>query len=156
MRQVLAQPSPGIVVGTRTAVTSVRADGSRGARRVRIVGMDYTAASSSRSRDSRQATADALKVTVSTSATRQGIRLTGAGRAFSKSYNKQQWRHPVRFNPETQTKADVPWVTQGGRPYFGAVLVKRGTQIRSRVFEALDEALAEASARDRTPPVSID
>ena len=148
MRAVLAQPSPGIVTKVNTAVTSTRADGSRGQRRVRIVGVETAAAASSRSRGSRQAIADGLKVRVSTGKTRQSIRLAGAGAPFPRSYNMRVWRHPVRFNPDVSSKNDVPWVSQGGRPYFGAVIVKNATQMRSRVFEALDEALAEM-ARNR-------
>ena len=149
MRAVLAEPSPGIVTGTRTAITSRRMDGSIGPRRVRIVEVMTSTSSSGQTRGSRQAIADGLRVRVQTGATRQSIRLTGAGAPFPKSYNMKVWRHPVRFNSNTTTASEVPWVSQGGRPYFGAVLVKRGAQIKSQVYEALDEALAEI-ARNRT------
>lgn len=155
MKQILDEPSPGIVTGTQTAVTSVRADGSRGPRRVRVVGVTTAAAASSRSRGARQAVASGLQVRVNTGRTRQSIRLTGAGAPFPRSYNMRVWRHPVRFNPDTTTKNDVPWVSQGGRPYFGLVVVRRARQMQSRVFEALDEALAEM-ARDRGTPNPID
>lgn len=154
MRQILAEPSPGIVTGTQTAITRTRADGSRGSRRVRIVSVTTAAAASSRSRGARQEIASGLQVRVNTGKTRQSIRLTGAGAPFPRSYNMRVWRHPIRFNPETTTKNDVPWVSQGGRPYFGLVIVRRADQMRSRVFEALDEALAEiARARAMTNPI---
>lgn len=154
MREILAQPSPGVVTRTRTAVTTQRMDGTRGARRVRIVGVETAEAKGSQSRGARQEIAGSLRTTVSTGKTRQGIKLRSSGAPFPRSYNMPVWRHPVRFNPDVTSKDDVPWVSQGGRPYFGAVLVKRSTQIRSRVYEALDEALA-AIARERSgmPPL---
>lgn len=149
MRDVLSQPSPGIVTRTRTAVTTSSLDGRTGLRRrVRLVGVETQDAQSSRSRGSRQAVAGALKTQVSTGKTRQGIKLRGSGTPFARSYNMTVWRHPIRFNPATTSKDDVPWVSQGGRPYFGAVILKQSTQIRTRVYEALDEALAEL-ARER-------
>lgn len=154
MRQVLAQPSPGIVTGTTRAITSRRMDGTYGARRVRLTGIQ-TEEVNGRSRGARQATAAGLKTQVRTGATRQSIRLTGAGGPFPKSYNKPMWRHPIRFDPATTSKDEVPWVSQGGRPYFGTVVLRQADQMRKRVYEALDEALAEL-ARERGVPSPID
>lgn len=80
--------------------------------------------------------------------------MTGTGAPFARAYNMRVWRHPIRFDPATTSKNDVPWVSQGGRPYFGAVVLRRAAQMQSRVYEALDEALA-AIARQRSglPPV---
>lgn len=146
MRQVLAEPSPGIVVGTRTALTKRRMDGTVAkTRRVRLVEVTTQASTSGQSRGSRAQIAAGLRTRVSTGKTRQSVRLSGAGGPFPKSYNLRLWRHPVRFNPATTTKDQVPWVTQGGRPYFGAVIVKHATAMRSRLYEAIDEALVEIS-----------
>lgn len=141
MRSVLGEPSPGVVTRINTKVTTTRADGSQGARRRRIVGVDTADAKRSRSRGARAATAAALKTRVVTGVSRQSIRITGAGDAFSRSYNMRVWRHPIRFNPETTTKNDVPWVSQAGRPYFGSVIGKRWPQIRQNVDAAIAEAV---------------
>lgn len=154
MKQILAEPSPGIVVGTTTAVTRRRMDGTIAAqRRVRMVAVQTQASTSGQSRGSREAAAAALRTRVSTGKTRQSVRLTGAGGPFPKAYNTRVWRHPVRFNPAVTTKDQVPWVSQGGRPYFGAVLIRHAAQMRKDLYEALDEALV-AIARDRSTPTT--
>ena len=151
MRGILAEPSPGIVTG----VITKRGRDARGRRRRLVVGVETEEASGrARSRGARDATAAALRTRVVAGQSRQTIRITGAGDAFSRSYNLLRWRHPIRFNPETTTASEVPWVEQGGRPYFGTVIGKRFPQIRREVDEALGEALdaiAQHSGTTRAP-----
>ena len=104
-----------------------------------------TAGDTTRSRGSRQAIAQGLKVTIPTGAgrgTRASIRLSGVGTAFPRAYNREVFRHPIRFDPATTSRNDVRWVEQSGRPYFGRVIVDRGDRMRSQMIEALENALA--------------
>lgn len=147
MRQVLAEPSPGIVTQVHTRVEM--AVGKNGAYlRRRVSGFDTAAAKSTTSRGARNAVASALRTRVVAGKTRQTIRISGSGEAFARSYNLARWRHPIRFNPATTSKSNVPWVEQAGRPYFGAVVAKHHRDIYRRVDEALADAI-DAIARNR-------
>lgn len=148
MRDVLAEPSLGVVTSTRTGLTRRRLDGSVGARRIRVVGIRTASASRSRSRGARADVASSLRTRVTAGQSRQKVRIVAAGSAFARSYNKTTWRHPIRFNPATTTKSQVPWVTQAGRPYFGAVVVRRRAEIFARIEEAVAEALDAVATRN--------
>lgn len=145
MRKVLAEPSPGVV--TRVIKTAGR--DSRGRRRMLATGVETREADRTRSRGARAGVARGLKTRVVTGKTRQTIRITGSGDAFARSYNLLRWRHPIRFNPETTTASQVPWVEQGGRPYFGTVVARRQREIFRRIDDALGEAL-DTIAKART------
>ncbi len=139
MRSVLAQPSQGVVTRTTTSLAR-RSDGS-GPRRLRVTSFATAAASRTRSRGARAAIAAGLRTRVVAGESRQKVRITGPGDAFARSYNMPLWRHPIRFNPATTSKNDVPWVTQAGRPYFGTVVGRRWREIRKNIEDALTEAL---------------
>lgn len=89
----------------------------------------------------RQGIADGIKVSVMTGA-RAGvtIRSTGAGlpadkRSLVLAYESRKgWRHPVFGDTER-------WVTQLGRPYFGAVIFKHRPEVTAAVEAALREAV---------------
>lgn len=87
----------------------------------------------------RQALADATKVSIVASKRAEGVRivttsarLAAAHKAMLKAYNKASWRHP--------TRSGTAWVTQHGRPYFGAVINARKLEMRAAVNAALVEA----------------
>lgn len=137
MREILAQPSPGVVTARRY---SLGLD-SRGRARRMVSGVETTG-SRGRGRGSRLAIANRLKVQVRTGnrASSQGLRISGVGDPFSRSYNLIRWRHPVRFNPETTMASQVRWVEQGGRPYFSKAIAAHYKTIYANVDAAIDDA----------------
>jgi hypothetical protein len=136
MRGVLGGPSPGVV--TRRIVERTRRPDGSGALRFRLTGVETAAASRSVSRGARARTAAGLKTRVVAGTTRQSIRLTGLGDPFARSYNLMSWRHPV-FRTGT-------WVEQGGRPYFGTVVLRRSKEISNNVDAALTSAINQVTA----------
>ena len=139
MREVLAQPASGVVSKRHYKLGL----DSRGRTR-RVVSRVDARAGAGRSRGSRANTSSKLRVAVRTGAkpSTQGVRLTGDGGAFSRSYNLLRWRHPVRFNPATQTKSQVPWVEQAGTRYWSLGLGADDNfkRIRANVEAALADA----------------
>lgn len=147
MRSILAEPPPGNVSGVKTALTRRRLDGTvASSRRIRVTGFTTVASAGRRSRGKREQVAAQLKPRLVTGQTRQTFKITGSGGPFARAYNMPYFRHPVF--------GSGAWATQAGRPYFGAVVLRHSPQIRSRIMEALDEAI-DAMA-DHGSPVMDD
>ena len=89
---------------------------------------------------SRAALSAATKVALSFAARSAGVKITTSGRGlpaghagFEKAYNKGSFRHPVYGGDA--------WVSQSGRPYFGAVIQKAlSTEILEEMQSAIDDA----------------
>ena len=146
MRGILRLPSLGVVTGHTLSRTRGDITGS-GQLRWRVVELQTESARWARSRGARESTAAGLRTGVYTPKFgRQAVKLTAPGDAFSRSYNKKFWRHPVRFDPEKTTKNKVKWVEQAGRPYFGMVVLSRQEEILREVNEAIADALAAIEA----------
>jgi hypothetical protein len=91
---------------------------------------------------SRDALIAGTRLTLSFSQRSAGVRITTSPskldpehKGFQKVYNKKSFRHPVYGNETT-------WVTQHGRPYFGAVLQSRALWQNS--MEEISAALVDA------------
>lgn len=67
-----------------------------------------------------------------------GAKLPAEKRALVKAYNKPSFRHPVY--------GTGVWVTQNGRPYFGAVLDSKRADMRRAMEHALRDALNTIAA----------
>ncbi len=92
----------------------------------------------------RTAIASGIKTTVATGQAHQGVRIQASSaklspkhRAMLRLYNKKSFRHPV-FGRS-------PWVTEGGRPYFGSTIHRHEDEMRKAIVAALDDALREMS-----------
>jgi hypothetical protein len=90
------------------------------------------------------------KVSIRTGANTAGVSIVTTGtklpagkQPMVRAYNKRTFRHPVFGNRNV-------WVTQRGRPYFGAVLDER----KSSMLQAMEAALREAAETIRTGEVS--
>lgn len=146
MKGILSAPAPGVVTKRNHGLGMDR----RGRVRRVVTSVD-SRAGAGRSRGSRAYTASRLKVAVRTGArpSSQGVRLTGAGDPFSRSYNLIRWRHPVRFNPATTMKSQVPWVEQAGTRYFHRGLGKDDNyrRIYRNVGAAIEDAQAALAGR---------
>jgi hypothetical protein len=84
----------------------------------------------------RTALAAGTKVSIRAGKSAQGVRIVTRDRAnpvMAKAYNKRSWRHPVFGDREN-------WVTEGGRPYFGAVISRHQREFQDAVVVALNEA----------------
>jgi hypothetical protein len=71
-----------------------------------------------------------------------GSRLPAGKQAMVRAYDKPSFRHPVFGNRDV-------WVTQAGRPYFGAVLDERKPAMRAAVEQALADAAATLEGATR-------
>jgi hypothetical protein len=81
-----------------------------------------------------------IRMQVSTSASKTGVRIVSTGSALAaekkplvKAFNKGTFRHPVYGHRDR-------WVSQSGRPYFG-VVYKHRDEIMAAVQKALDDAV---------------
>lgn len=107
---------------------------------------------------SREAIAAGIAIRINTGAkgTRQGVSIVGSSKslpgprkAMLRLYNKTSWRHPV-FARERRSGGlrgllggrERVWVTQQGRPFFGAVLTKHTDDFQRAIEAAVDEANA--------------
>jgi hypothetical protein len=96
----------------------------------------------------RDALAEATRVTVSFSKRSAGARIaTGSGglrtnhKGLLNVYNKKSFRHPV-YPRKDESRDEWTWVTQEGRPYFGAVILKAMNQaVANEIYDAIDDAL---------------
>lgn len=140
MREKLALPSPGVVTSRRYGLGL----DSRGRARRRVTGVESTG-SRGNSRGAREQVARRIKMQVRTGTRKstQGLRINAGGGPFARSYNLIRWRHPVRFNPATQTANQVPWVEQGGRPYFTQAIAENYKRLYAEVDLAIDDAKRE-------------
>lgn len=107
---------------------------------------------------SREAIAGGIGVRVNTGekGTRQGVSIVGSSKNLSSGrkamlrlYNKTSWRHPVFAQTKRASgirglfgARDKVWVTQQGRPFFGAVLEKHTDDFQRAIVAAVDEANA--------------
>jgi hypothetical protein len=107
---------------------------------------------------SRDAIAAGISVRINTGASSksQGVAIVGSSKALPgprkamlRLYNKESWRHPV-FAHSARSGGlrgllggrERVWVTQQGRPYFGAVLTKHTDDVQRAIQAAVDEANA--------------
>jgi len=89
---------------------------------------------------SRAALIAGTKTSLSFASRSAGVKITTSGRGlpaghagFEKVYNKSSFRHPVY--------GSNAWVTQSGRPYFGAVIQKAlNKEILDEIQAAIDDA----------------
>lgn len=89
---------------------------------------------------SRAALIAGTKVSLSFAAKTAGVKITTSGSrlsaghaGFEKVYNKASFRHPVY--------GSKAWVSQSGRPYFGAVIAKAlDKEILEEMQAAIDDA----------------
>jgi len=93
----------------------------------------------------RQGLADGTRLSILTGKRVSGVRistssakLAAAHQAMAKAYNKRSFRHPV-FGRDT-------WVSEGGRPYFGAVIAHHKAELHLAAMSALEEAAATVRA----------
>lgn len=113
-----------------------------------VLDVRHMLASGSYARDTglRRGLAAGTKVSIRTGIRTTGVSITTTGtklpaqkRAMVKAFNKPSFRHPAFGNREA-------WVTQEGRPYFGAVLWERRTSMRNAMEQALTDALRTVEA----------
>jgi hypothetical protein len=97
------------------------------------------ASRSSRSAGTRKAIARGIRVQIVTGKRTNGVRIVSTGAGLSadrkpmvKAYNTKSFRHRV-FGGDT-------WVTQRGRPYFGAVIASHQREVQGAVVRAVDQA----------------
>lgn len=88
----------------------------------------------------REGIARGIRVSISTGARTNGVRITSSGTGLStarkpmvKAFNKATFRHPV-FGDRSH------WVSQSGRPYFGSVIAGHRDEVQRGVLRALDQA----------------
>lgn len=146
MKEVLDEPPPGLVSGVtkETRVTAFKSSRRRSGqiftKREYVKDVETTGARG-RSRGSREAIKAKLRMQVSTSKTRPGVRIVGSGTPFARSYNKLRFRHPVFGNRAAK------WIEQGGRPYFSHVVEMHAKELADEVQFAIDDGLEAMGMR---------
>ena len=139
MRQLLDEYNGGTVSGWNKALGVDK----RGRARIRRTSANVSEANRSRSRGSRRAVADGLKLRVTTGRTRTTIRLTATSGALRKALNTASWRHPVFGDTGT-------WVEQPGAQYFNRAIWGHWQEMREQVEDALGDAQAAVNSNGGT------
>lgn len=121
--------------GTVTSWNKTVGVDKRGRARIRRTTANTQAAKRSRSRGSRRAVADSLKVRVSTGKRGTSIRLTSSGGVMRTMLNKASWRHPV-FDSDSAT-----WVEQPGARYFSRAIWGHWEEMRQQMEDAVQDAI---------------
>lgn len=133
----------GIIRGLRKRIRLITADGVDAVKKV--LDEDTPGGVSNFSDSERDAIKSSIKTQVMFGARSAGVRirtnpgmLSPAHQAIAAAYNKPTFRHPVF--------GGAGWVTQEGRPYFGAVLLSRRAEMQVQIMEAVSDGLRTMGA----------
>lgn len=113
-----------------------------GRARIRRTTANTAAANRARSRGSRKAISEGLKLRVTTGKSRTTIRLVATTGALRKALNTKAWRHPVFGTGE--------WVEQPGNQYFNRAVWGRWRDMRDATEFAIQDALDAVNAHGGT------